>query len=85
MCCFTGGLTSAGQMGSFQPSANHRHAKQSAIGLRSSEVSRQPNVPNMIRSATESDVARTYSYYSSQNNAGGIAEGSQVGGVIYCI
>ncbi len=54
-----------GTASSFRPSANHRHAKSSAIGLRSSEVSRQPDVPSTIRSASEQDLVKTYSYYSS--------------------
>ncbi len=64
------GESALSSAGSFRPSANHRHAKSSAIGLRSSEVSRQPDVPSTIRSTSEQDLAKTYSYYN-----GGIAGG----------
>eukprot|EP01036_Dinobryon_divergens_P033023 gene33023-42722_t len=36
------------------PSVNHKHAKESAIGLRTSDVRSQPEVPKIIRTASDS-------------------------------
>lgn len=44
-----GGLRQPSRAGQLRPSANHLHAKKSAIGIRSSETIRQPSVPSSHR------------------------------------
>ena len=46
----------SGDGGFNPPSANHKNAKNNAIGLRTSDVRLQPDVPKTIRSATDSDL-----------------------------
>lgn len=39
-----------GRSAEFRPSLNHRHALNSAIGIRSSDTRQQPDLPHMVRS-----------------------------------
>jgi hypothetical protein len=48
LLCVVGMMKSA----EFRPSANHRHALDSAIGIRSSDTRQQPDLPRAVRAGT---------------------------------
>jgi hypothetical protein len=66
----------------FEKSANHIHAKATAIGLRSSDVRRQPDVPGVVRSGEESSEVIDAYIRSSSPGATGLS-GTRVVGSMF--